>query len=663
MQSMVSRLFGIATKSNNLRARIAYAVEHLSIPQPEFKINVGWARHYEDLFASSFHSISGISELLSTAMTKGYVLLAGRGGGAKTIVVYRLAKHTLSLKAVPIVITLKDWTGQDYHTWEQADSHSAKVDLLLSRFGLVSTRSIDLDEISPDVTRLLLMDGLNEVNSRTGQEIIYALEEYVKFAPNSRVLVTDRMVRRSFINASRWQLSMVCPLDTPEIERQIHARFGNSKRFDLLSTDIRHLLTSPYFLNAFLTDGQLAPTRSEEFKAYFFKHVGFNEQELDLASGAALNVYRSSTRTFSLADFIASSSDTVGQKLKDSGAIIIEDGRAYFEHHLKHDYLVSRYLAQHPAEWTDDIFKVVTFGASSFETITLTLEQIGTVEAADHFLRRVYDWNPYGSGYAIAEARQTLASREMQVVILAMLAERRLDIMLRTAERALDTLNLVRSQYAADFRTATALQQIFTTLNQVESDEQRFREWRDLYTLAPGTQATDEHVAHLTDPDSVIGWTSSNLLKRLSLNNEQLGMVRDLLQNNQDPKVRWRAAHVLGAFPSEANFHALVAALSDAAVSVRFGSTRSLIEIAARDHTLTNHIFQALIENAAQIAPHRSVVEEVQRAVFVRRDRVPPNWKSEVLPLFGVLEARAVSAYEAEQWDRVVKDLVVTYGT
>src|SRR5712664_1140027 len=148
-------------KIEDLRSRIARAVEELQVPKPEFSINIGWAQSYEELFAGHLISESDISSLSNTAMKKGFVVLTGKGGGAKTVIVFRLAKHALKSGALPIVISLKDWTGKDYGNWDAADSQSAKVDFLLGRFGLVSFSSLDLEGVPPHVIRLILVDGLN----------------------------------------------------------------------------------------------------------------------------------------------------------------------------------------------------------------------------------------------------------------------------------------------------------------------------------------------------------------------------------------------------------------------------------------------------------------------------------------------------------------------
>jgi hypothetical protein len=645
----------------DLGDRIADAVGQLQVPTPEFLINIGWASSYEDLFAGHPDSQSEILNLNKTAMEKGFVLLTGKGGGAKTVIIIRLAKNALKSQALPFVVSLKDWTGKDYVSWDAADSQSAKVDFLLSRFGLVSLSSVDLEGISPKIVRLILVDGLNEVNSRVGQEIIYALEDYVRFAPNSRIVVTDRLVRRGFVNRSRWKLAIVCPLQLTEVEKQIAKKFGK-RAVSALSQESRSLLTSPYFLDAYLREGTIAATRSQEFETYFLNHVTLSNEEIGLSAIAAFEVYKTASRTFPLAQFTEHTNAQIVQKLRSSGAMITEGQVAYFDHHLKHDYLVSRYLSQRPQEWNDETFKVVTFGASSFETITLVLEQIVEVEAADSFLRHIYDWNPYGAGYAVAEARQTAASWEIRIVIFAMLAERRLDVMIRTAERANDALSLIQGEAVEPFKTSESLEGIFGAVNAVESVRDWFQQWRTLYTTTQGAPASEADIASLIDEDSVVGWTSANVLKRLFLSQEQQTTVRQILQDHEDAKMRWRAAHVLGAFASEENLNALIDALQDPASSVRFGSVRSVIEIAAREHGLTDSAFQRLIEHADQISEHRTVIEEVQRAVFVRGQIVPPNWSSKVLSLVAVLQSSKISALMNEQWDRVVKELVSAYG-
>ena len=78
-----------------------------------------------------------------------------------------------------------------------------------------------------------------------------------------------------------------------------------------------------------------------------------------------------------------------------------------------------------------------------------------------------------------------------------------------------------------------------------------------------------------------MGWTSSNVLRRKALTNQQQQTVRQTLQNAPEPVVRWRGAHVLGRFPSMENAGVLLDSLTRDTREVRYGSTRSLIEMAA----------------------------------------------------------------------------------
>lgn len=648
------------TNTSGVRDRIRRSLEKIALPKQLFNLQIGWATDYDHLFGDSFVQVTGIFELAKVALSRGYVLLAGKGGGAKTVIINRLAQHALRNGTLPIIVILKNWTGQDYEQWQRIESQSGKVDFLLSRFGTVPLRALDLDEVPAETKRLLLFDGLNEIASRTGQEMIYAVEEYVRYAPNTAVVVTDRLVRRNFINAQRWQLAVACPLRADEVRAQIKQRF-HARKFSELTPETTELLSSPYFLNAFLSEGQIAATRSEEFRQYFLQHA-LNEQEMNLAANAAFDAYRSSSRTFSIAEFEGISGPAVLQKLHESGALIIQGNLGFFDHHLKHDYLASRYMAQHPDEWNSATFRRVSFDSSSFETMTLTLEQIQSGDSADTFLRKVYDWNPYGAGYAIAEARQAVVSREMQLVVLAMLAERRLDLLLRTGEKATDILQVIRTDDGVRFRQATTLADIFGILNAIVSTAEWFLTWRNLFVRPPGSVATQADIAILENDDSVLGWTTSNVLKRLTVRPEQQELIRHLLSGSANAVVRWRAAHVLGAFPSNENLAALINGLADNSPSVRLGCVRSLVELASRDAGLMSEVFRQLVSHVDQIAEYHFVAEEAQWAVFIRPDRVPAGWGLAALPLLGILQSRAATIFQAEQWDLSMKQLLVTYG-
>ena len=110
--------------------------------------------------------------------------------------------------------------------------------------------------------------------------------------------------------------------------------------------------------------------------------------------------------------------------------MIVNEDQAYFDHHLYHDYLAARHVAAHLELWNDTHFDAITFGASSFDTIALVLQQLD-LEQTDIFLKRVYDWNPYAAAYALSDTENSTTTPETLFVISAMLADRLDDLLSR----------------------------------------------------------------------------------------------------------------------------------------------------------------------------------------------------------------------------------------
>lgn len=61
-------------------------------PQPAFIFEVGWASTYEMLFKMEFTVSTDERGILDEALAGGRVLLCGRGGSAKTVIMNRLVK-------------------------------------------------------------------------------------------------------------------------------------------------------------------------------------------------------------------------------------------------------------------------------------------------------------------------------------------------------------------------------------------------------------------------------------------------------------------------------------------------------------------------------------------------------------------------------------------
>lgn len=341
-----------------------------------------------------------------------------------------------------------------------------------------------------------------------------------------------------------------------------------------------------------------------------------SDVDLDRAAEAAFKVYANSARTFSLEEFRSIAGDAITSRLLDAGAIVSEGDLAFFDHHLKHDYLASRYLISDRRRWSSPVFATITFDASSFETIVMAMEQIDDSTVADELLRKLYDWNIYGAGYSIAEGRSSRVSAEMQRVILAMFAERKWDLVMATAQRAVDTLRLIDSEESRKFLAAPSLEDVFGLVRSGPASTW-FAVWRDLFTRSFNSPASPDDIRLLSAPDSVLGWTSANVLRRLNCTENQQREIRGFT-TSKDFTVAWRAVHVLGAYPTEANRVALVQSLASDSTHVRFGATRSLVEMGALGGgEFASQVFHSIAENIPLIRSSPSSLTEFERALFV----------------------------------------------
>jgi hypothetical protein len=642
-------------------AELGTRISQLNDPAPPFEILVGWSKDYDGIFSSNFEGTEDARSILDHALRCGRVLVTGRGGGAKTVVLTRVAKLALEAEVFTAFVTLKDWTAPDYAQWNDLQGFSNRIAYLLEQFSGLRLLPRDLQVLDPTRPRLLIVDGLNEVSMATGQQILNALDEYARFSLKTSVLVSDRLVRRDFIRAERWEIACILPLSAEQIRAQIEANPAALMKYQGVAPEASSILATPYFLNALLTGGDLARTTSDEMAEYFQRHA-LAQHEVDAVAEASYRLYASATRAFSWTQFKGLVGVEVADRVVAAGALVVSGDVALFDHHLKHDYLVSRYVSRHPELWNSETFNTITFHASSFETIRMAMEQIDVSSNADDLLRKLYDWNIYGAGYSIAEGRDSHVSKDMQIIILAMFAERRWDRVIATANRASDTLSLIQIREAADFLSAESLDDVFKILIDMTSLSSLFEEWRDLFTLPSNSEAPSILVETLRSGDSVFGWTTANVLKRLNCGAEQQRVIRSLLTSS-DSTVQWRAAHVLGSFPSEENFEALVALLMAETVDVRFGAVRSLVEMASRGpFELAKSIFEKLSESVNAISEYPRVLAEFERALLIRKDCAPSGWTRLASISIAALQSENQGSENRDRWDRTLLRMLDLYG-
>jgi hypothetical protein len=448
------------------------------------------------------------------------------------------------------------------------------------------------------------------------------------------------------------------------LSQQKIVQYGGEK---FLNKPFSTMLDLPFFLNAMLQHKGAAPGDFHTHQEFLAAHSGLTPPQLALASQAAFHVYQTRmARTFPIQEFADVASPDVTNRLLSSGILSTSNDTAQFYHHLLHDILASRHFGNLPEEqWNSENLDAISFRASSFDGVSFVFEQLEG-ERADSFLRHVYDWNPYAAGYALGELDPELsgASMEMETVIFAMLAEKRFDPLLATRRRAADGLLITKSPHAQAYRDATNLQDVFEAVAAVDSNTAWFVAWRGVFTRDAGGTAQDQEINSLHDEDSVIGWTWANVLKRLVLTDAQQQILRQMLDAENQITILWRAAHVLGAFPSLANVVSLDALLSpNQARYVRYGAIRSLAEIAYRSPTeeIRNAVVDAIKERSSDLMMDEFVMGELKRALQITPGLQPESWITIVTQIAREFYLLSEEPMRRDSWRKYLADTESIY--
>lgn len=353
-------------------------------------------------------------------------------------------------------------------------------------------------------------------------------------------------------------------------------------------------------------------------------------------------------------------------KLLQERVIIRRNRSAHFSHHLRHDYLAARCVSHMDAsEWTSRVLDTLSFEKSSFDAIALVIEHLPE-DLAEMFLQRVYDWELYAAGYALAEgisAGQRLHP-EMQTVILAMLAEKCFDDIEATRRKAADAIALVPSSTAESFQKARSLNDVFNAVGAVPSAKPWYTEWQELFARPANIQASDVDLAVLESPNSIMGWTMANVLRRTVVTTSQQAILRMRLAESALSVVRWRIAHVLGAFPIRENVEVLLQRLDeDAVIDVRYGAVRSLAESAAHGtQELREFVEEQIRRRIPDLMKSERLVAELTRGLIVIEEKAPEGWGNTVLRIGKELFDRAPSTEQMDRWRSYVADASRRYG-
>jgi hypothetical protein len=623
-----------------------------------FRYRIGWAKDYSSLFLSQWEEVTGVAEALNRVRQTGRLLLLGKGGSGKTTVANRLKEDAVQSRIAVTLVNLKHWSPSIQAAWDATgDDILARAELLLGELGDPPQSLSQIDSIEARKPKLIIVDGLNEVRGSIAEQIVSVADRVASSFINLSVILTDRLTRRNSVR-ERWQLALVLALEDSAVELAFQQTIGLEKWANATAGQ-RHLLQSPFFLNKTIEDGQLTASSAEAIQSYLLRHAALDDNKLSAASRGAYAMYvqLGSSRTFPFAAFEAGAGKPTTDELLRAGVLVREGEVAHFEHHLFHDYLAARHVASNSDIWNYDSLNAISFGASSFDAVAFVLEQLETVRA-DHFVRQVYDWNPYAAAYAISETSGAQISHEMAFIISAMLAERLDDIFAPTAQRSADALSVLGTEEAKSFIQFSADDRL-RSVAEYKSEQPWFVDWQKLYVHPRGSAAHADELALLGSVDSILGWTAANVLRRLSVTEPQLVEIRQMARAATSHAQRWRCVHVLGTFPSEENLSLLLDRLdSDENEWVMYGSLRSLMEIAARSIALRPSVFRALGERTHLLETRPRLRDEFTRAVFASHIEGKDTWLMGVGKIIRELAVRTSDSREFDKWLRLGDDLI-----
>ena len=100
------------------------------------------------------------------------------------------------------------------------------------------------------------------------------------------------------------------------------------------------------------------------------------------------------------------------------------------------------------------------------------------------FFGRCTDWNPYAAGYALAEAGIGVddVPRDVRLIIIAILAERRFDRFFYTARKAADAIDLLTDEDALKLRSTTNRSQLLDVVAAIKAPSEEFAKWVTFFT-------------------------------------------------------------------------------------------------------------------------------------------------------------------------------------
>jgi nucleoside phosphorylase len=632
-------------------------------PPPAFDYTVSTAASYVELRRRAFDAAAKSPEAVRPNAANPLVVLHGAGGSGKSRI----------LRAVFKVVAGEGLTSPVYLRLRKPSVREISAELprlstLLKAASVPERTKPEVDTLAQGSKLLIILDGLNEVPQDVRELLVrYILalrRQHASFA-----LVSDRF---ETLTGPEFRHAQVDPLDSAFVARVFDSQFG-SDSYSKLSESLRKIYRRPFFLSLSLkTNIQFADqtTRGEIFQEFLIRHLGLDEPLLNELARVVLTYQitpqdKSLPSTFSEYLKRHAGVETI-QKLRDAG--VFSTSEDAFEHELWRDYLTARELARDESKWTHRVLDLVTSSATSLDCLSLTAELLPNADQRDEFVKALYDWNYLAAADRVIEIRRDdLApagvSDNVRVAVLAAVTEKTFDSVDRTSRRAAEILRHHKDPLARSLQELTSVDGLYQFVRDIDSSSRPdwFAEWQRIFTLRkPGGDRVDATtvIEALASPDSLIGWAAASAARRSTLSDTEVQRVANRLVETvgqeHERVVRWRAAHVLGAHPTDAAVDGLVeAAKSDSYPWVRYGAVRSLIEIAARAGT---DIRSRAVTRLREVLEEGSLPEDVQMRRHILREVIETcfyggaegEWAVSMTPLIQLAIARIDERYRPQ---------------
>ncbi len=590
------------------------------------------------------------------------VVLQGNAGGGKSVLVRRLSSYLVAEGITPILVDREMWTTEISKELmeKKNDTLNERLNIIL-KASVVST-TIETIESFSNHSSCIIVDGLNEIpGSDHGDElqrvIVNTVADYVQHNLESLAIIADRHTSREFL--ANWKQVELQKLSDDVVKSIIDENFGVD-HYDGLPKENKDILSSAFFLNFALEMDSAELSSKAGTIAEYFQKIPLNDDELELLSKLVFDAgMKHRQLTFQIEDLEEFGAEKI-KLLKDSGVLRVKDGKADFNHQLYHEFLFSRHLYKNKLLWNHDYFDMVTLKSNSPESLFMTLEQIGDQNYADDFLLAVYDWN-----WKIAirtvewNSRMNIKkfSDELVATMLAMVSMKQQDPVQNTSHSSRNLLASSVLTRAEEFANATTINDIADIVKTVDVKYNWIKEFKELFSINRDSSLQEDQILLINSCVSIVGWAATNIMRECKLDDQNLLQLRTIYNSADSSESfqntrRWRIVHILGNFYTQENVSLLFKALRDDPYHwVRYGSVRSLVEIAANSEELRSGILDELSNELENLEPH--LLDEMAKTGFYRTAK--GDWVKDFLPLLEKVKGLGDDIHK-EKWENRIQE-------